>query len=88
MVLTFVNGNVELLFTLLFFILAYLGIDLVLIRKKIKQARTLFDELDQAFEDGKITDAEWNEKISPALTELFGAGVWNTLLAFLKLKKA
>jgi len=74
-VLTVIDQNIEAVFTIAVFFLTVAGIDLYLIKRKIKQIRTLFDELDIALEDDRITNAEWNEKIKPAIYDLLGAGI-------------
>lgn len=71
-VIAFLEENVELVFGVLVFLLVYAGIDLYLIKKKVKEAKVLFEVLDEALEDDKITAEEWANKIKPALNELFG----------------
>jgi len=74
-VLTVIDQNIETVFPIAVFLLTVAGIDLYLIKRKIKQIRTLFDELDIALEDDRITNAEWNERIKPAIYDLFGSGI-------------
>jgi len=74
-VLTVIDQNIETVFPIAVFFLTVAGIDLYLIKRKIKQIRTLFDELDIALEDDRITNAEWNERIKPAIYDLFGSGI-------------
>jgi len=74
-VLTVIDQNIETVFPIAVFLLTVAGIDLYLIKRKIKQIRTLFEELDIALEDDRITNAEWNERIKPAIYDLFGSGI-------------
>lgn len=71
-VIALLEENVELVFGVLMFLLVYAGIDLYLIKKKIKEAKILLEALDEALADDKITAEEWANRIKPALNDLFG----------------
>ncbi len=78
-VIGILESNVELISTGVFVILVIAGIDLVVIKTKIKQAKILLTHLDAALEDDTITAEEYNDQIKPAVVALFGTGIFTAI---------